>query len=84
MFVDHFSGFSFVHNQMSADTMQTIEAKRAFESCAKAHGVVIKHHHADNGTFSWKMCASATKASLKFPLQDPLQAVATVATTTLP
>jgi len=32
----------------------------------------------------WKMCASTTMASLKFPLQDPLQAVATVATTTLP
>jgi len=25
----------------------------------------------------WKMCASATVVSLKFPLQDPLQAVAT-------
>jgi len=25
----------------------------------------------------WKMCASTTMASLKFPLQDPLQAVAT-------
>jgi len=32
----------------------------------------------------WKMCASTTMVSLKFPLQDPLQAVATVATTTLP
>jgi len=29
----------------------------------------------------WKMCASTTMVSLKFPLQDPLQAVATVATT---
>jgi len=32
----------------------------------------------------WKTCASTTTVSLKFPLQDPLQAVATVATTTLP
>jgi len=32
----------------------------------------------------WKMCASTTMASLKFSLQDPLQAVATAATTTLP
>jgi len=30
------------------------------------------------------MCASTTMVSLKFPLQDPLQAVATAATTTLP
>jgi len=35
----------------------------------------------------WKMCASTTMVSLKFPLQDPLQAAATAATaasTTLP
>jgi len=32
----------------------------------------------------WEMCASTTMVSLKFPLQDPLQAVATVATTTPP
>jgi len=32
----------------------------------------------------WKMCASTTMVSLKFPLQDQLQAVATVATTTQP
>jgi len=30
------------------------------------------------------MCASATMASLKFPLQDPPQAAATAATTTPP
>jgi hypothetical protein len=27
VFVDHFSGLSFVHNQISADADQTIEAK---------------------------------------------------------
>ena len=52
VFVDHFSGLSFVHNQTSADAEQTIEAKRAFERFARAHGVSVKHYHADNGIFA--------------------------------
>jgi len=36
------------------------------------------------GSLCWRTCASTTMVSLKFLLQDPLQAVATVATTTLP
>lgn len=31
VFADHFSGLSFVHNQMSTNADHTIEAKRAFE-----------------------------------------------------
>jgi len=31
----------------------------------------------------WKMCASATMASLKFPLQDPLQQAASINTATI-
>ena len=42
MFVDHFSGLSFVHNQMSTDVEHMIEAKRAFEQCARNHGVACQ------------------------------------------
>lgn len=52
VFVDHFSGLSFIHNQQSTSAAHTIEAKRAFERYSKAHGVTIKHYHADNGIFS--------------------------------
>jgi len=35
------------------------------------------------GIICWKMCASATMASLKFLLQDPLQQAASINTTTI-
>jgi hypothetical protein len=52
VFVDHFSGLSYLHHQMSATAEQTIEAKGAFERYAKVHGVQVLHYHADNGIFS--------------------------------
>ena len=51
VFVDHFSGLSFVHLQKGSTASETIEAKKAFERFAKVHGVQIKHYHADNGIF---------------------------------
>ena len=54
VFVDHFSGLSFLHNQMSTDADATTEAKRAFEREAKKCGVTVRHQHADNGMFSSK------------------------------
>jgi len=54
VFVDHFSGLSYVHSQMSTDATSTIEAKRAFERYAKSHRVTVRHYHADNGIFSSK------------------------------
>ena len=52
VFVDHFSGFTFVQNQQTTSGEETIEAKRAFEREAARYGVVIKHYHADNGIFT--------------------------------
>jgi GAG-pre-integrase domain len=54
VFVDHFSGLSFVHFQLSTSVAETVVAKRTFERYAKAHGVKIKHYHADNGVFAAK------------------------------
>ncbi len=51
VFVDHFSGLSFVYLQKSTSAEETVEAKRAFERYAKVHGVTIRHYHADNGIF---------------------------------
>lgn len=55
VFVDHFSGLSYVHLQLSTSTLHTLEAKRAFERFAKAHGVTIRHYHADNHIFDSKL-----------------------------
>jgi hypothetical protein len=54
IFVDHFSGLSFVHLQKGATAEETIEGKRAFENYARTHGVHVKHYHADNGIFEAK------------------------------
>jgi hypothetical protein len=55
VFVDHFSGLSYVHPQLSTATEHTLEAKRAFERFAKAHGVLVRHYHADNHIFDSKL-----------------------------
>lgn len=49
VFVDHFSGISFVYLQKSTSVAKTVEAKRAFERYAKVHGVKSRNYHADNG-----------------------------------
>ena len=52
VFVDHFSGLSYVHMQRSLTSEETLEAKRAFEAFARRHYVAIRHYHADNGRFA--------------------------------
>jgi Reverse transcriptase (RNA-dependent DNA polymerase)/GAG-pre-integrase domain len=54
IFVDHFSGLSFVHLQLSTAATHTLEAKKAFERFAKQHGVTVRHYHADNHIFDSK------------------------------
>jgi hypothetical protein len=54
VFVDHLSGYSYVHNQLSTSAVHTIAAKQAFERVAKVYGVTVKHYHADNGIFESK------------------------------
>jgi hypothetical protein len=51
VFVDHFSGMSYVYLQKGATAAETIEAKKAFERFSSTHGVVVKHYHSDNGIF---------------------------------
>jgi Reverse transcriptase (RNA-dependent DNA polymerase) len=55
IFVDHYSGLSFVHLQQSTSSEETLSAKNAFELYANTYGVKIDHYHADNGRFSDKM-----------------------------
>ena len=51
IYVDHFSGLSYVYIQKGSTVEETVEGKRAFERYARNHGVRIKHYHADNGIF---------------------------------
>jgi hypothetical protein len=52
VFVDHFSGLSFVFLQQSTSAVETLQAKAAFEHYADTFGVKITHYHADNSRFA--------------------------------
>ena len=51
VFVDHFSGYKYVHLMSHLSSDETIAAKVAFERHASELGVSILHYHADNGRF---------------------------------
>ena len=52
LFVDHFSGFMWVHFQTSLSAAQAIQGKHGLERFAKQYGVKIKGYHADNHPFA--------------------------------
>ena len=56
IYVDQYSGYSFIWLQKSTNAEETLIGKKAFEAHARESGVRIKHYHADNGVFkarSW-------------------------------
>ena len=54
VFVDHFSGFTYLHHHQSITGEETVKGKQAFEALAEQSGVKIMHYHADNGRFADK------------------------------
>ena len=61
VFVDHFSGYSFVYLTESITSEATVKAKRAFEAHAHTLGVRIQHYHCDNGRFADNLFLQATR-----------------------
>ncbi len=51
VFVDHFSGYKYIHLMTHLSSEETVAAKCAFEQHASELGVAILHYHADNGRF---------------------------------
>ena len=51
VFIDHFSGYSYVHVHSLQTSEETLIAKKAFEAHAAKYGVNIRHYHCDNGRF---------------------------------
>jgi hypothetical protein len=51
VFVDNYSGYSFVFLQKTSSGEETLQAKEAFERLCKANGIEVQHYHADNGIF---------------------------------
>ena len=53
IFVDHYSRFTFVYLQKTITSVETVDAKKAFEAYARSLGVYpVSHYHADNGRFA--------------------------------
>ena len=51
VYVDQYSGSSFVYLQRTASAAETLEGKRAFEWYARLCDVTITAYHTDNGIF---------------------------------
>ena len=51
VYVDNYSGYSYIHLQQTPDADETLKVKLAFELHAKQHDVAILNYHADNGIF---------------------------------
>jgi len=69
IFVDHATGFGYVHLQKTQSAKETLEAKQAFERYAAACGVQVLHYHADNGVFdsqAWRNHCSDNNQGLTF------------------
>ena len=49
IFVDHATGYVYVHNQVHINTHETLEGKLAFEGHCKDFGVVVSEYQSDNG-----------------------------------
>ena len=54
IYVDQYSGFSFLYLQQTMSAQETLESKVAIERYAQAQGVTIQAYHADNGIFKAK------------------------------
>ena len=52
IFMDQFSGYTFVFLQRRLMSEETVQAKHAFERTSKQRGVKIRHYHADNRRFA--------------------------------
>lgn len=55
LFIDHFSGFQYVHLIQSTTAAETLTAKREYERADHSFGVTIKRYRADNSRFDEKV-----------------------------
>ena len=69
VYVDHHSGYGYVHLQKTQTAEETLEGKAAFERHCQVFGVTVKHYHADNGIFAskaWKDSCQESRQSFTY------------------
>jgi len=52
IFVDHYSGYTYVHLMRRLTSEETLEAKQSYEAHADTFGVTVQKYRADNGRFA--------------------------------
>ena len=52
VFINQYSGYTFIYLQKRLTSEETVQAKHAFERSADQCGVKILHYHVDNGQFA--------------------------------
>jgi hypothetical protein len=55
IFVDTHTRYTYINVQQTTNAIETLEAKKSFETHARSSRVNIKHYHADNGRFIERM-----------------------------
>ena len=69
VFVDNYSGLTYIHLQQGTGMQETLSAKVAFEKYAKNHGIKVRHYHADNGRFeekTFRQAVASDKQTISF------------------
>ena len=51
IYVDNYSGWSYVHLQKNPSIKETLQGKHAFEEFCRQQGITVRGYHADNGVF---------------------------------
>ena len=52
IFIDYFTGFTYVALMRDLTAESTLAAKKEFEHCCAVRTVTVEHYHADNGRFA--------------------------------
>jgi len=52
LFIDHFSKFMFIYNQVSLGPGETLVEKQTFEAILKSFGFSVSNYHGDDGVFN--------------------------------
>ena len=69
VYVDNYSGFSYVHLQKTQSAEETLQGKELFERKSGTFGVKIQHYHADNGIFlckAWKEACAKSRQGCSY------------------
>ena len=69
VYVDQYSGLSFVYLQKTATVKETLQGKHVFELYSEKHGIKVQNYLADNGIFKakgWVQACQQQRQGLTF------------------